>query len=278
MLGVVLTWSGAFTAIKVALRDVTALDLTLLRFLVAAPFLAVMLYAAGAPKLARAEWPTFLFVSFLSVGGYHLALNAGETRISAGIAALVVATGPLWTGLFSGLVLGERFAIGRLAGMSLAMAGVVLLVVGEHAGLDVSYGAWVFVALLAPIGWGLSSVLSKPLVMRHGALPFTASATLVGTLMILPILATGTAERAASLSRDGVAAILFLGLAATVFGYVGFNDALRRLTPTETMTFVFLNPVFGVVWGFLLLDERPAPLALAGGLVILFGVLLAQRR
>ncbi|MBI4393530.1 MAG: EamA family transporter [Euryarchaeota archaeon] len=273
-----LCWSGAFTAIKVALRYVDPFDLTVLRFLVAAPALLGVLWLRGLPKVERIEYYPFVAVALVTVPVYHFCLNWGETTVTAGVAALIVATGPMWTALFSTLILREALTPIKVGGIFLSLFGVVMIVVGSGAELTITYTLGAFVVLLAPMSWAYATVLSKPLVMRHGAERVTAAATLGGTVVILPILLTGTTGRLGGLQPDGVGAILFLGIFATIVGYLGFNYALRRLTSSETMSFVYLNPVFGLVWSYLLLSEVPTPVTVLGGSVVILGIILAQQR
>ncbi len=276
MLIVVLAWSGAFAMIKLALKDVTPLDLVVLRFAAAAPFFGAILAWTGLPRFSREEWPRVALVAFLSVAGYHVALNAGETAISAGVAALIIATGPVWTAALSASLLKERVGPRKLVGVALAVAGVVVLVLGHGEGFSVGYVGGALVALTAPAMWALSSVTSKPLLVRHGPLAFTAAVTLLGTAFLAPLVATGTIGRAASASAWTWIAILHLGVACTVVGYMGFNFALRHLSATDTMAFVYLNPVLAVGWSVLLVDEPVTAAVVAGGALVVAGVAITN--
>ncbi|HVL49107.1 MAG TPA: EamA family transporter [Candidatus Thermoplasmatota archaeon] len=278
MLAVVATWGAAFTAIKIGLEALSPWHLTLYRFAVAAPLFAALLVLAGVPRFDRADRWKIAFVSVFSVAGYHFALNYGETAVSAGTAAIVVATSPLWTALISARLLRESITSFKLAGIALALAGVVVTVtLGAGRAIDVSYGLGALVVLMAPIVWACVSVVSKPLVLRYGAIPFSASTTLLGTALLLPILALGPGPVLA-LPAGAALAVLFLGLFATVGGYVGFNYALRHLTPTETMAYVYLNPLFALLWGALFAGEAPTAFVLAGAALVLAGVALVNWR
>lgn len=277
MLTVVAVWGGAFTAIKVALEYVSPAELVALRFGVAAiPFVGVLL-VYGVPRFERREWPSLVAVAFLSVAGYHLALNYGELSVPAGTAALIVATMPAWTALLSSLALREQLTARKLGGIGLALAGVTVLVVGQ--GYELGIGVWTgaLITLLAPIAWAVSSVLSKPLLVHRRSESFTAVATLLGTLPVLPLL-TGTPAKVATGGATAWGAILFLGLLATAGGYIGFNYGLRALPATQATAYIYLNPVFGVVWGLLVLDEAITLPVLAGGALVILGVALTNTR
>lgn len=279
MLGVIaVCWSGAFTAIKVGVSYLDPFDLTALRFLVAAPALLILLALRGLPGLTPREKIPFAIVAIISVPGYHFALNWGETTVTAGVAALIVATGPMWTVLFSSILLKEQLTSLKISGILISLVGVVVIVLGRGADLSIGYTIGALVTLLAPMAWAYGTVLSKPLVMRHGAERLTAAATLAGTALLLPILLTGTPGRATTLPSEAWLAVAFLGIFATVLGYLGFNFALKRLSSSETMSFVYLNPVFGLLWSYLLLSEVPTFVTLAGGAVVIVGIVLANQR
>ncbi|MHB8604973.1 MAG: DMT family transporter [Thermoplasmatota archaeon] len=279
MLAVVAFWGGAFAAIKLALdAGLSPLELTLTRFAVSAPFFIVALLLLGRPRFERADWWRVALIAFLSVAGYHLALNFGETQVAAGTAAILVATGPIWTALVSSLLIGERLGAWKLVGLGVALAGAVVLVLGRGDAITLPYLAGALVALAAPIMWAFSSVLSKPLVVKTDPIPFSAATTLLGTLFIVPLIPFANPAHVLALPRAAWLAVLFLGIIATVWGYVGFNIALRELTATETMAYVYLNPVFGVFWSYLFIRERITLGLLAGGALVILGVALAQIR
>lgn len=278
MLGVVATWGGAFAAIKAGLDALSPWHLTLYRFAVAALPFALILAFSGLPRFTRAEWPRVVLVSIGSVALYHFALNYGETAVTAGAASLIVATGPVWTALVSAAWLGERITRPKVAGIVVAFAGVVVLVVlgaGETLGVRYAFGA--LVALAAPVTWAFVSVASKPLVAAHGPVRFSASTTLLGTLFLLPILLLGPGPLW-HVPTQVALAVLFLGILATVVGYLGFNYGLSHLTPTETMAYVYLNPAFALLWSRILLGETPGVATLAGGALVLAGVALINWR
>src|SRR5688572_800525 len=130
LLLVVIAWAGAFSAIKVLLDHGTAAeDIAILRYLVAAPGFAFLLWRAGGlPGLDRRDALRILVAGTLVVAGYHISLNVGERYTTAGAAALVVALAPAMTvALALGLRL-ERFSRGRMLGIATAFAGVAVVV------------------------------------------------------------------------------------------------------------------------------------------------------
>ncbi len=277
---VVLVWAGAFAAIKALLdHGTSAEDVAILRYLVAAPGFAVVLWLArGLPGLGRGDLLRILGAGVLVVAGYHLSLNVGQRYTTAGTAALVVALAPSLTlglSVATGL---ERLTARRITGLAVAFAGVgvvILLGAGEELSLENAQGP--LIVLGAPLAFALYNVLLRPLLGRYGVLPLTAATSLVGTLALLPLARPSTVEGLATMSTGDLALVLYLGVVCTLLGYVGWNVGLRGLGPTSAVTYAYGIPPLAVVIGALTLDEPVTAWLVAGGVLVVAGVALAQR-
>ena len=164
-------------------------DIALGRFLVAAPGFAFLLWRAGGlPGLRRGEALRILVAAFGGVTVYHLALNAGERTTASGVAALIVALAPAAT-LALALAVGlESYAPRRLAGISLAFAGVVVVVVlGSGASFSLDGLRGPLLVLLAPLTFAVYNILYKPLLARYDLLALTAAGGLVGAVLLHPV-------------------------------------------------------------------------------------------
>ena len=277
---VVVVWAGAFAAIKALLdHGTSAQDVAVLRYLVAAPGFAVVLWLArGLPGLGRGDLLRIVGAGVLVVAGYHLSLNVGQRYTTAGTAALVVALAPSLTlGLSVALGL-ERLTARRTTGLAVAFAGVavvILLGAGEELSLENARGP--VIVLGAPLAFALYNVLLRPLLGRYGVLPLTAATSLVGTLALLQLARPSTVEGLATMSAGDLALVLYLGVVCTLLGYVGWNVGLRGLGPTGAVSYAYGIPPLAVVIGALTLDEPVTTWLVAGGILVVAGVALAQR-
>lgn len=277
MVGVVTMWSGAFAFIKVALPELGPWHLTLARFLVCIPFFAVILAFTGAPRFPRRDWMRISLLGFLSVPGYHLALNYGEETVSAGTAALIVASGPLWTALLSAVQLHESFPPRKILGVPLALSGVLLLILTSGESFHSAHVWGAAITLLAPISWAIYTVYSKPLLSNQNPAAFTAFVTLLGTVYLVPLAASDHfPTKLANLSAPGWIAVAYLAIFASVLGYLGYIAVLKRLSPTQTVVYVYLNPFLALIWAYFLLDEVPRLISLVGGIIVIVGILLTN--
>ena len=277
---VVVVWAGAFAAIKALLdHGTSAEDVAILRYLVAAPGFAVVLWLArGLPGLGRGDFFRILGAGVLVVAGYHLSLNVGQRYTTAGTAALVVALAPSMTLGLSVAIGLERLTVRRTTGLAVAFAGVaVVILLGAGEELSVESARGPVIILGAPLAFALYNVLLRPLLGRYGVLPLTAAASLVGTLALLPLARPSTVDGLTTMSAGDLALVLYLGIVCTFLGYVGWNVGLRGLGPTRAVSYAYGIPPLAVLVGALTLDEPVTAWLVAGGALVVAGVALAQR-
>jgi drug/metabolite transporter (DMT)-like permease len=277
---VAVVWAGAFPAIKALLdHGMAAEDVALLRYLVAAPGFALVLWRAGGlPGLTRADALRLAAAGVLVVAGYHISLNVGTRFTTSGTAALVVALAPALTLVFAAALGLERVGGRSVAGLATAFAGVgVVVLLGSGGDLALSDAKGPLIVLGAPLAFALYNVLLKPLLHRYGLLALTAAASLFGTLALLPLARPATATEIAALSTVDATLVLYLGVVCTFLGYIAWNVGLRGLGPTRAVAFAYAIPPLAVTFGALTLDEPVTLWLVAGGALIVAGVALAQQ-
>ncbi len=281
LLVVVAVWAGSFSVIKQLLDDgVAARDVAILRYAIAAPGFAFVLWRArGLPGLTRSDALRVAAAGLIVVVGYHLFLNVGESHTTSGVAALVVALAPGMTLVLAAAVGLERIAGRQVLGLAVAFAGVAIVVAlgsGESLSFDSARGP--LIVLGAPLCFALYNVLLKPLLGRHDLLALTAATSLVGMLGLVPFVRGSTVDAVTEATPGTAALLLYLGVIATLLGYVLWNVGLRGIGPTRAVSFTYAISPVAVLIGAVALDE-PVTLWLAvGGVLVVGGIVLAQRR
>jgi drug/metabolite transporter (DMT)-like permease len=276
---VVVVWAGSYAAIKGLIDDgLAAPDIALGRYLVAAPGFAVaLILSRGLPGLSRRDLGRLVAAGLLVVAVYHLSLNAGERLTTSGTASVVVAAAP-GIALAMAVAIGqERFSRRRATGLAISFAGVVVVVLlgsGQRISFANVHGPLLVVA--APVAFAAYNVIAKPLLPRYGVLPVTAAASLIGTAALLPFASGATIRRVSDLGAGGVALLLYLGLAATLAGYIGWSRGLRRLEASRTVAYLYVVPVVAIIIGALTLGEHVTVWLGLGAALVVAGVALAQ--
>ena len=280
VIAVVVLWAGSFSVIKALLDDgIAAIDVAILRYAIAVPGFAFILWRArGLPGLTRRDAVRVAAAGLLVVVGYHLFLNLGTKHTNSGVAALVVALAPGITVLLAAALGLERIRPRHVVGLSLAFVGVAVVVaLGSGQSLSFESAQGPLIVLGAPISFALYNVILKPLLGRHDLLALTAATSLVGTIGLLPLVRPSTMDVVVDASAQVAALLLYLGVLATLLGYILWNHGLRGLGPTRAVTYAYGIPPLAVVIGAIVLDEPITIWIVLGGALVLGGIVLAQR-
>jgi len=279
LLAVVVVWAGSFSVIKQLLDDgVAAGDIAILRYLVAAPGFAFVLWRArGLPGLTRADAVRVAAAGLLVVVGYHMFLNLGERHTTSGIAALVVALAPGLTMLLAFALGLDRISMRRVVGLAVAFAGVAIVVaLGSGTELTFESAKGPLIVLGAPLAFALYNVILKPLLGRYDLLALTATTSLVGIVGLMPFVRGSTVETATNPTASEAVLLLYLGVLATLLGYIFWNIGLKGLGPTRAVTYAYGIPPLAVAFGAIFLQE-PVTIWLAlGGALVVGGIAAAQ--
>ncbi|MCS7081456.1 MAG: DMT family transporter [Bacteroidota bacterium] len=283
---VVLIWGLNFTVVKTALREVPPFWFNALRFTLAFGALWGG-WVLGAPKPLeglrasgeRALGPLF-GLGLIGHGLYQVCFIVGLARSTAGSAAIVLSGTPLWTALLAHLFGQERLRLRSLLGMLLAFSGVVLVVI--FGGRQVSLGADALWGNLLIVGasccWAAYTVLSRPLVRRIGPLEVTLWSMAPALPLLWSLVALEPMPRWERLSVWAWLGLLYSGLLAIALSYVLWAHSIRRIGAARTAVYGNLVPVIAASAGVILLQEPLHVYQMVGGLVVLVGVYLVQRR
>ena len=269
----VILWGTAFPMIKIALTELSAPHLTLLRHLVAsAAFVPLLLAFRARLRPERRDLPYFFLLGVLGYTVYHLALNFGQTQVSAGAASLIIATAPAITALLAVFMTGERLpALGWL-GSLVSFAGVALIVVGD-SGAGVRFNAYAWLIVVAAVATSLYAIMQRRMFARYRPIEVAAFATWAGTVPMLAF-APGVVADVAAASPAPLLATLYIGAFPSAVAYTIFAFALSRAPVTLVTAALYLVPVFSLLASWLLVSEVPGLLTALGGSVAIGGVVL----
>lgn len=272
-------WGSSFLWIKIALDGLSPVQITTGRLVLGAAFL-LGLSAVSRLRLPRDRtlWGHLLFISLVGNALPFALFSFGERTVDSGLAGVLNATTPLWTAL-AALLAGQERRPGpvRVAGLALGFAGTVLILAPWHGVGGSLIGA--LLCLGAASCYGMSLVYTSRFVVNRGVNPVALAACQISTAAGWALLATPLAGRQPMrLDLPVVLAVAMLGLLGTGYAFVLVNRLLIEEGPTSTATVTYLLPVIAVLLGALVLDEGLGPRVLVGMVVVLVGVMLAQRR
>jgi drug/metabolite transporter (DMT)-like permease len=279
----VLVWGASFIATKVVLADISPIAIVWLRFAAGFAILGVTVAARRELALVRpGELAYFALLGFLGITLHQWLQSNGLQTAQASTTAWIVSTTPVFIALLGFLVLGERIGWARAGGITLAAAGV-FLVVGKGR-IDTLWSGGFgtpgdrLILLSAP-NWAVFSVLSRRGLKRHPAARMMFYVMGLGWLFTTPLLFRGPGlDEVAHLTAAGWAGLVFLGVFCSGVAYIFWYDALRAMPVSQVGALLYLEPLVAVVTARLVLGEAIAGVSLAGGALILAGVWVVDRR
>jgi drug/metabolite transporter (DMT)-like permease len=267
-------WASAFVGIRDAGEDLSPGALALARLGVGSLVLAAVVFARRERWPGRRDLPGLFLCGVLWFGVYNVALNAGEQRVDAGTAAMLVNVGPILIILLAGLVLREGFPRTLLAGAAIAFAGVGVIAFADSQRGVSTLGT--LLCLVAAVAYAGGVVSQKPALARVSPLQATFVACLAGTLVCLPF-APQLAGEVGAADGSALAWAVYLGVFPTALGFTTWAFALARTTAGRMGTTTYLVPPLSILMGWAFLGEVPAELAFVGGALCLAGVAVARR-
>lgn len=281
LLVVALCWGAAFVAGRIAALEIPPAMGALLRFVIATAALvaAAVVVERGLPRLTARQWLGAGLMGVTGVAIFNLCFMYGLARAPASRGALIMALNPALTLLGAMLFLGERATRDKVAGIAIALAGVVVVLShGNPADLfRGSVGVGDVILLGCPVSWAAYSLIGRHALPGLSALAVTTYAALVGTgVLALFTLATGAFALPAASPRAW-GAVAFLGLFGTALAFLLFYRGVRAIGPARSAVFINLVPVVAVLLGVLLLGETLEASMIVGGVLVVAGVLLINR-
>lgn len=273
---VYVVWGSTYLAIRVTIETIPPMLGASFRFLVAGSILYALSGRRGdgeADKLRLPQWRSAAIVGTLLFLGGNGGVVLAEQRIPSGIAALIVATVPLWMALIGFVALRERLPRVAVAGLLVGFAGTALLIRPSGEGAVDLLGALTVVG--ASLSWAIGSLYSRraPLPARpllSASMQMLSGGVALGLVGVLG----GELGRVepSSFSRSSVLALAYLILFGAVLTFPCYAWLLRSAPTSVVSTYAYVNPVVAVALGWSIADERVEPITILAGAIIVISV------
>lgn len=276
-------WGSTFLAIRVGLRQLPPATFSGARFVIAGAVLyAVALRGAGGgtprERVGRRQWLGCTVVGTLLLSIGNGGVTFAEQHLDSGLAAVLVASIPLWMIVFAAIADRRRPAPSHVAGVVCGLVGVAVLASGGGTG---GHPGSVVLVLVAAVGWALGSVLAGRLALPHGVLLSAGMQMLAGGAVLLLVGAArgeyGQLELG-EISPKVWLAFAWLVLAGSILAFSSYGYALAHLPLPTVATYAYVNPVIAVLLGVAVLGEHIGVREIVGTLIVVGSVALAVRR
>jgi drug/metabolite transporter (DMT)-like permease len=245
-------WGSTYLAIRIGIETWPPLMMAGVRFIIAGSILFGFMRWRGAPMPTWKQWQAAGMIGFLLLacgnGGVTLAEHAG---VASGVAALAVATMPLFTLLF-GLFWGHRNTRLEWAGILLGLVGIGLLNLGSNLQASPAGAALV---LFAAAAWAFGSVWSRYLPLPAGPMASACEMLVAGVLLLGGSYVSG--ERVTqSPGLSGWLVMAYLVVFGSVIAFSAYMYLLKNVRPAAATSYAYVNPAVAVMLGVAFAGEH----------------------
>ncbi|HAI58885.1 MAG TPA: drug/metabolite exporter YedA [Xanthomonadaceae bacterium] len=269
---VYLVWGSTYLAIAIGVQGYPPFAMGAIRMLGAGVLFYAVLRWRGVPAPTRAQWRNLAAMGVFMVLFANGLVNLAQTEVSSGLAAIAVASMPLFVAVFSTL---KGRTLGRLewTGIIVGLGGVALLNLGSEL-----RGSWLGMVCLviAPLSWAWGSVWSRDQDLPTPFMNAAGQMLCGGVWMALASLLLG--ERFTGVPPlDSTLAVIYLALFGSIIGFSAYVWLLSNVRPALATSYAYVNPAIAVLLGTLVLHERFDADTWIAMAVILASVVLVMR-
>ena len=279
-----IVWGSTYLGIKVAIETIPPFFQGALRFLISGLIILIWQKSSGQAMPTRKQWfSTFIIGTLLLLGGNGL-VSWAEQFIPSGIAALIIATVPLW------LVIMEAIRPGGIKPTWQAIVGLVIGFVGifilagpaEISGSKTNLDTFGVVALLfATLLWALGSIYSKSADLPKASMVTTGAEMLMGSIGLMVVsLLTGELHGwdPSGISARSIGGVIYLILIGSIAGFGSYIWLLQNAPISLVATYAYVNPIVAVILGYLFANEPLEPRTWIAAAIIIGAVIFINSK
>jgi drug/metabolite transporter (DMT)-like permease len=272
-------WGSTFLGIRIGVHEVPPFLFAAIRFSLAGIILYVWMRVKGTRSPTRREWVSASAVGLLIFVFDYGLLFWAEQRVPSGIAAVMMATIPVFMALSEIVFLGTQKLTLRLALALLVGSGGVVVLVSRSLSLSEAPvdTAGAIALVIAAISWALAAVLMRKLPLPPVKSMSSAAQMLAGgALLFVASCALGEfrAFHPQQVSRGAWIALAYLIFAGSIVAFTAYVWLLHYESPTRVGTYAYINPIVAVAIGYFLGGEAVGPRTLLGTLLVLLSVIV----
>jgi drug/metabolite transporter (DMT)-like permease len=273
-----IVWGSTYLAIRYAVETIPPLIAVSIRHTVAGGVLLAWAYARGF-RSRREHWVAGFIIGALFFLVGHGTLHWAEQYVGSGLAALLIATEPMFILVLGWMARQQRIGLPSLLGLCLGVAGVAILMGSELAGKGSSL-IGVVAVLVGSLSWAAGVVVSPRAKLPTDALARTAVPLVCGAALLW--IAAGLSGelrhvRWAEVSPRSIGGLAFLIVFGSIVAFTAYTWLLQRCPPALVATHTYANPVVAVLLGWLLAGEPLTLRVVVASAAILGAIVLIRR-
>ena len=264
---------SSFTVVKMGLSYSSPLLLAALRFLVAGVLMAILVFIIRRPHpKGKVSWMKIGLIGALQTAGVMGCIFLSLRTITAGESSILTFTNPLLVVIFATIFLKSRYSLHQWVGVLLGIIGVSITL-----GAQIEFKIGIVYGLFSAVFWTISTLLVNKWGVDFDTWVLSAYQMLFGGFILLGFSFL-LEETMFILNGQSVMLLLWLSIMSSIVQFAVWYYLLQNGDPGKTSSFLFLAPFFGVLTGWLFLDDQLYPSLIAGGLFIFTGIYLVNKR
>ena len=280
LLAVYIIWGSTYLGIKYAVESFPPFLHAALRFTISGGFLFIWRLLSGDPLPTRKQWISSFFVgSLLLVGGNGL-IALSETKIPSGIAALLVASMPIFMVVIDSLIFRSHKPTAiQILGLIIGFSGVAYLLnpFSQAHQINSTTLAFSMIALLASFLWSLGSLLSRKLEKPESLLMYTGMQMLMGAIglgVMAAIMGEYHGFTFAQVTTRSWLGFAYLVTFGSLVGFTSYAYLLKHASVSLISTYPYVNPIVAIILGNLMAGESLTSRILISAIIIIGSVIL----
>jgi drug/metabolite transporter (DMT)-like permease len=275
----IIFWGASFIATKYLLDELTPEAIISMRLILA--IILLSLIALYTKKDFTINLKSHLWILLLAlIAVFHLWIQiTGLKFTTASNTGWIIGTAPIFMALLGLIFFKEKLTVIKIAGIALAMLGLLLLVgKGDITNIDLIKNKGDLLVLSSSFTWGIYSMVNKKVSLNYSPMMTILYLFIMMAVIIIPFnFNSKTFNAVVHLSTIGWISILFLGLLCSGAAYVIWAYSLRDMESAKVGAFLYFEPFVTVISAWLFLKEEITLLMLLSGLIITAGVFLVNK-
>ena len=270
-------WGGSFLFMRIAVPEFGPMAVVEIRVVLAALLLWFVSRMMRKRESLLVHWRHFLIIGFLNTALPFALFAYAAREISASLLAIANSTAPLFAAVMSVVLLRQQLTTQAWIGLVIGVVGVGMVGIDQMQLPEAGRLAF-FAGLGAACSYGAASLYT-----RYAANTASSSATAQGSMwaasmLVLPFLiaSDGLPNTVATITTVAWFSALMLGLVCTGLAYILYFRLIRDEGPVRALSVAFLIPIFGIFWGWLILNEQVTMPMVLGVLLVLLGTALTN--
>ncbi|MCD1295801.1 EamA/RhaT family transporter [Methanocella sp. CWC-04] len=275
-------WGASFIANAIALKSINSIELASIRFFIAAPVLAIVSYFLKGKeifKIDKKDYMTFILLAITGVTVQYILQVSAQNYTTATNCSLLINSSVFFIMILSTMLLDEKMTLRKLSGAIIGFLGVALLVSKGEMAFDLGgHLLGDILIIICAAMWAVYSISGKKISSKYHPLTILNYTFILGTIGLVPFYFMTPHMNIMEIPMDAIAAILFLALFCSIVAYIVYNTALEKIGASRVALYIYLVPLSTIIMAMIVLNETMTVLSGIGGLLVLTGMYIAEKK